>query len=95
MPEVYSHSYLNLAAHAAGNCRNGLIFARDPQSINHCLVQDPSDGSGTRYYHCTDEGLWKRKISKKYAIPSGIGASGDSTGPTHLAFHLRPAFLGM
>jgi len=40
-----------------------LPFLRDPQTINPCLIRDPRDKSGTKYYYCTDNSLWARKVS--------------------------------
>jgi hypothetical protein len=69
MSEVYSQSYVNLAANAANGSDGGLVFLRDPLTINPCLIGDPRDKSRTKYYYCADNSLWARKVSKSVLSP--------------------------
>lgn len=69
MCEIYSGSYLNLAATAAADSRGGLFAERDERLIQPLRVaQPPPPGSSSssddvvRYYDAVDRKEWRREV---------------------------------
>lgn len=69
MCEIYTGSYLNLAATAAADCRGGLFAERDERLVQPLRVTQPpppgkssSIGDLFRYYDAVDTGEWQRDV---------------------------------
>lgn len=72
MCEIYTGSYLNLAATAAADCRAGLFVERDGRLIQPLRVAQPprpgrsSSGAGViQYYDAVDDEEWKREVEEE------------------------------
>ncbi|KAK1835433.1 heterokaryon incompatibility protein-domain-containing protein [Podospora conica] len=75
MCEIYSGSYLNIAATGAADSRGGLFAERDERSVQPLKVQissppppppgkPSSRGSVARYYDVLDEDEWLRQVER-------------------------------
>ena len=62
MCDVYSHSWVNLAATSSRNCHGGL-FRSSPLAFP-CLIRASWSGIPSGSYLCLDETAWKRRIDR-------------------------------